>query len=127
MEDLSAVMRTSETTKIDTEFFFLIMPEEDEGADAGDEEWQGTLRTLKKVVKRAASNLKQEVLLNTGKLYDQIEDIKLTDEVQQLSFREHVDYVCEKNTISQKHNINEMDTRFEKLVNEIKKEITKDE
>ncbi len=40
-----------------------------------------------------------------------------------MSFREHVDYVCEKNTISQKHNVNEMDTRFEKLVNEIKKEI----
>lgn len=108
------------------EFFFLIMPEEDEGADAGDEEWQGTLRTLKKVVKKSAQNLKTEVLINTEKLYDQIEDIKLTDEVQQLSFREHVDYVCEKNTISQKHNVNEMDTRFEKLVNEIKKEIKKE-
>ncbi len=40
-----------------------------------------------------------------------------------MSFREHVDYVCEKNTISQKCNVKEMDTRFEKLVNEIKKEI----
>ncbi len=78
---MSAVMSQRDKVKNEDEFFFLIMPEEDEGADAGDEEWQGTLRTLKKVVKKAALNLKQEVLINTEKLYDQIEDIKLTDEV----------------------------------------------
>ncbi len=81
MADLSAVMSQKDKKKNPKQFFFLIMPVEDEGADAADEEWQGTLRTLKKVVKKAAMNLKLEVLENTGKLYDQIEDIKLTDEV----------------------------------------------
>lgn len=52
------------------------MPVEDEGAEAEDDGWQGTIRTLKKIVKKQSYMVKKAIDNNNQKLSSAMDELR---------------------------------------------------
>lgn len=115
MADLVAVMDQTDKEDETEIFFFVVMPEVDEGADAADDEWAGTISTMKKMVKKNSYLMKRVINYNAKKLKDQVQDMKSHDDVQERQFKQLVESLHENEKSTLKGMISKIDKSFDKL------------
>ena len=123
MADLVAILEQEEKEDNKEIFFFTVQPEADDEEDEEQDEWMGTIKTMSRVINKTKSDLKGQISENCKGLENRIEEFVSQGEVMNQNYKEYVEEVSDKSAKDVRENINGMDERFEKQLNELKGKI----
>ena len=96
MGNLVAIMQSEDIVENKEVFFFLVRPEEGDG-DEGASDWEGTVKSLTRVMNNNNMQLKGFVNSKTQKLFNEFAEIAKIEHKQTNAIREHVDHVIKIN------------------------------
>lgn len=92
MADLIAILPTTYDKGGDDPeiFFFMVQPEVDEDDDDGDDEWEGTIKTMSTVINKQKKLLKNKMLENSQNLEYAVDDFSTSGEAMDKSYKDYV-------------------------------------